>query len=227
MKIQVDVNNNCFYALESGKGPAIILLSGFGCTHYLFEEMLIDLEKYFTVIRFDHRGTGLNSHLNNGQTSIASMAKDAHDFMMSLGYKSYSVLGISMGGFVAQEMAIKFQNNIQSLGLLCTTSGGEGFIPLPKLTLGDVKAYYSKPWKETARQVVLRTVSARTRQDNNVLNHIVKHREENPVAGESIANQKVAVDGVCQDRARGCGRGVPGAGARPIASSADHRRKPL
>jgi pimeloyl-ACP methyl ester carboxylesterase len=78
-----------------------------------------DFEERFRVIAFDNRDSGRSS-LANGPYTIADMASDTARLMDALGIDRAHVLGVSMGGTIAQELAISHPGRIERLILVCT-----------------------------------------------------------------------------------------------------------
>ena len=83
------------------------------------------LERDFEVIAFDNRGMGLSSPVAEA-FSIAEMAADTAALLEALEIESAHVMGISMGGMIAQELALAHPGKLRSLTLGCTYCGGEG-----------------------------------------------------------------------------------------------------
>jgi len=109
-----------------GSGPPLLLIMGMsGTTLHWGEPFLGELEEHFEVILYDHRGVGRSSRVH-GSLSIIQMASDAAGLLAELGLDSAHVLGISMGGMVAQELALAHPERIRTLVLGCTYCGGEG-----------------------------------------------------------------------------------------------------
>ena len=77
-----------------------------------------------SVIAFNNKGVGAT----NGKVadSISEMTEDAHAFISALGHKKVDLLGFSMGGFVAQELAAKHPELINKVILAGTTHQGGG-----------------------------------------------------------------------------------------------------
>jgi pimeloyl-ACP methyl ester carboxylesterase len=86
--------------------------------------MLALLEERFRVIAFDNRGAG-RSDKPEGDYTIPQAAADASGLMDALGLGRTHVLGISMGGMIAQEIAISYPERVEKLVLVCTNSGGK------------------------------------------------------------------------------------------------------
>jgi 3-oxoadipate enol-lactonase len=111
---------------RSGSGEPLLLIMGMsGTALHWGEPFLQRLRSGFEVIVFDHRGVGASTHLD-GPVTIAQMAEDASGLLSAIGIESAHVLGISMGGMIAQELALAHPGQIRTLALGCTYCGGEG-----------------------------------------------------------------------------------------------------
>ena len=109
-----------------GAGPPLLLIMGMsGTFDHWHAGFLADLRKDFDTIVYDHRGVGSSSRLDEPLT-IAQLAEDAAGLLASLEIEQAHVLGISMGGMVAQELALAYPELIRTLALGCTYCGGEG-----------------------------------------------------------------------------------------------------
>src|SRR5256885_13213569 len=93
---------------RSGRGPEappLLLIMGMsGTALHWGEPFLEELRRDFDVVVFDHRGVGASTPLESGIT-IPQMAADAAALLAALEIESAHVLGISMGGMIAQELA--------------------------------------------------------------------------------------------------------------------------
>ncbi len=111
---------------RSGSGPPLLMIMGMSGTALSWgEPFLAQLRKDFDVIAYDHRGVGASSRLD-GPVSIREMARDAEGLLAALELDSAHVLGISMGGMIAQELALAAPERIRTLTLGCTYCGGGG-----------------------------------------------------------------------------------------------------
>ncbi len=112
------------YWEEQGMGPPILFIMGLGFTHQMWFRVLPHvLRAGFRAILFDNRGMG-RSDAPSGPYSVPGMAFDAMAVLDSAGIQAAHVVGASMGGMIAQEIAIRFPERVLSLILGCTTSGG-------------------------------------------------------------------------------------------------------
>jgi pimeloyl-ACP methyl ester carboxylesterase len=107
-----------------GKGPPLLVLNGFGATSADWDPMFIDrLASSRELILLNNRGIGGST--DDGQSfDIAKLADDGAHVIETLGIERASVMGWSMGGFVAQALALRCADRINKLVLLSTDSGG-------------------------------------------------------------------------------------------------------
>ena len=111
---------------RSGSGPPLLLIMGMsGTSLHWGEPFLAPLREHFETIVYDHRGVGASTRLE-GKVSIAQLAEDAAGLLAALEIDSAHVLGISMGGMIAQELALSHPELVRTLALGCTYCGGEG-----------------------------------------------------------------------------------------------------
>ena len=119
----VDVNGLSMAYETSGEGPALLLVAGTGYPGATWpRHMVEELARDFTVVVFDHRGTGLTPATDEPY-STRQFAADAAGLLQALDVSPAHVLGHSMGGRVAQWMALDEPNLVTSLVLAATGPG--------------------------------------------------------------------------------------------------------
>ncbi len=107
-----------------GTGPPLLLVQGMGANAaHWGEPFLRGLERDFELVLYDHRGIGRSAPWG-GDLTIAGLATDALALLDALGIAQAHVLGISMGGMVAQELALAAPQRVRTLTLGCTSCGG-------------------------------------------------------------------------------------------------------
>ena len=104
-----------------GSGEPLLLLTGFAISPAVFRPVLELYASRFECILYAHRG-GL-------VTSMPELAADAATLLRRLGLDAAHVYGISMGGMVAQELALRFPERVRGLVLAATTPGGPRALP--------------------------------------------------------------------------------------------------
>lgn len=88
------------------------------------------LADQFHILAYDQRGLGRTDRPDKPYTMI-DYADDAHGLLRAMGWKSCSVMGVSFGGMVAQELALRHGHHIKKLVLACTSCGGAGGTSYP------------------------------------------------------------------------------------------------
>jgi 3-oxoadipate enol-lactonase len=140
--------------VQRGSGEPLLLIQGMSGTHLSWgEPFLAELERDFALTAYDHRGIGTSGRLEEGaRFTIADLADDAARLLDRLELDSAHVLGISMGGMVAQQLALRHPDRLRTLTLGCTYAGGEG----SSLTDPAVFGRLSESWASGDRDRILR-----------------------------------------------------------------------
>lgn len=127
---------------EIGQGPPVLCISGFASANWMFRPLVTPLANRHRFILPDNRGMGRSPPAREPYR-LDDLAQDLLALMDGLGYQRFAVIGISMGGFVAQLLALAAPRRVTHLALLCTTSSGEAFRSIfPSLTRDQVKTIY-------------------------------------------------------------------------------------
>lgn len=111
------------YWEERGSGPPVLLIMGLSFTHEMWYRVTPCLAGSYRVILLDNRGVG-RSDTPPGPYPIKQMARDAAAVMSAAGVEKAHVIGASMGGMIAQELALLYPDRVRSLLLGCTSHGG-------------------------------------------------------------------------------------------------------
>jgi len=109
------------YYEEQGGGAPLLLIMGLGGDLRLWSNQIAALAPHYRVIAFDNRGSG-KSNVPPGPYSIAEMADDALAVLDHVGVERAHVLGWSMGGMIAQELAAAHPERVHRLVLLSTVA---------------------------------------------------------------------------------------------------------
>jgi 3-oxoadipate enol-lactonase len=116
------------YYESAGRGPAVLLILGQGMSVEAGWRTVERLAREFRVLAFDNRDMGRSDH-SLWPYLVAQMADDAIAVLDAAGEARAHVYGISLGGMVAQEVALRHRDRVCALVLGATTPGGPGAIP--------------------------------------------------------------------------------------------------
>ncbi|HEX7059695.1 MAG TPA: alpha/beta hydrolase [Solirubrobacterales bacterium] len=120
----VDAAGAELYYERDGAGEPMLLIQGMSATHLTWgEPFLASMRESFDCVVFDNRGMGKSGRAEMPFT-IADMAADTLGLLDALGIESAHVVGISMGGMIAQELALGHPDRIRTLTLGATYCGG-------------------------------------------------------------------------------------------------------
>lgn len=126
------------YYERAGSGPPLLVISGTG-SDLRKKPNIMDspLSSHFDLISYDQRGLGQSEKPDHGYT-MAAYADDAAALLDALKLDTVMVLGISFGGMVAQEMALRHAKKISHMALFCTSPGGAGGASYPLHELAEL-----------------------------------------------------------------------------------------
>jgi 3-oxoadipate enol-lactonase len=128
----VSTPNAVLHYERGGEGEPLLLIQGMSGTHLSWGEPFRGaLEAEFDVVVFDNRGIGLSAPVD-GPFTIREMAADTVGLLDELEMERAHVVGISMGGMIAQELVLAHPDRVHSLTLGCTYCGGPGSQLMPQ-----------------------------------------------------------------------------------------------
>lgn len=124
---RVRVNGVELQYVEVGGGDPVLMIMGFGGDHLAWGFQVPALSARYRVIAFDNRGAGQSS-VPDVPYSTRMMADDAVGLLDALGVARAHVIGASMGGMIAQEVALGHPGRVRSLQLHCTYARPDGYM---------------------------------------------------------------------------------------------------
>jgi 3-oxoadipate enol-lactonase len=175
-----------------GAGPTLLLIHGLGYARWGWEPVLPGLAERFDVLLFDNRGIG-ESDAPPGPYSAAELAADAIRVLDEAEVDRAHVVGTSLGGMVAQELALARPERVDRLALACTTPGGPDAYPMPQATVDLMTEAASLAPEVALRRFVenaLAPATVATRPE--LVERIMVHRLRTAQAPEAWAAQAAA-----------------------------------
>ena len=122
---RVRINDIQMYYEVNGGGFPLVMIMGLGASLEAWDPRMIQgLTKNFKTIMFDNRGAG-RTEISDREYTIRLFADDTAGLMDALGISRAHILGLSMGGCIAQELALDYPERVEKL-VLCSTSCGKG-----------------------------------------------------------------------------------------------------
>ncbi len=166
-----------------GSGPPLLLIQGLGYARWGWEPVLDGLARSFDVILFDNRGIG-ESDAPPGPYSAAELAADAIQVLDEAEVERAHVVGTSLGGMIALELALTYPERVDRLVLVCTTPGGARAFPMPQPTVELMQA------RATLREFTENALAPDPRPE--LVDRILVHRERTAQGFEQWAAQAAA-----------------------------------
>jgi pimeloyl-ACP methyl ester carboxylesterase len=181
---------------RSGSGAPLLLIMGMSGTLLSWGEPFLDaLRESFEVITYDHRGVGDSTPVKESFT-ILDLAQDAAGLLSALNLDSAHVMGISMGGMVAQELALGYPERIRTLVLGCTYCGGEGSSLASEAVMGKLREGMASGDRERAiRGAWEVNVSERFAADSEAYGRFLELGLRRAVSVQVILEQIRAISG--------------------------------
>jgi pimeloyl-ACP methyl ester carboxylesterase len=165
---------------ELGEGDPVLLVQGLGYTREGWGPTPALLAERFRVITFDNRGMGA-SDIAPPPYSIEELAADAVAVVDAAGLARVHVVGVSLGGFIAQELALRYPDRVDRLVLGCTSPGGPSAFPMPERTVRAFEQFTALPREEGLMMMVKNAIA-----DGNVearpelVDEVYRYRLANP-----------------------------------------------
>jgi len=175
---------------SAGDGPPVLLVMGLGYPAAMWYRILPFLVDAYRVLTLDNRGVGATG-VPPGPYTIEQMADDAVAVLDAADVASAHVVGASMGGFIAQEIALRHPGRVRSLVLACTSPNGPEAVPPDPEAVTMLTARVSLTPREAAYAARPFVYAADT--PDEVVEEDIEVRMRRPTTPEGYGNQLQAV----------------------------------
>lgn len=156
--------------------PWLVLVMGLGFDRAGWRPVLPDLERQFRLVLMDNRGTGLSTTTER-QFTVGDLATDVVAVLDSGQIPSAHLLGVSLGGMIAQKVAIRYPGRVDRLVLACTTPGWPFGYPMPRSSLRLLHEAAHLPAELAQRRMVENALSPATLKEHpELVDRIIRNQ---------------------------------------------------
>jgi len=159
------------------RAPWLVLIQGLGFDRSGWAPVIPALRRRFRLILVDNRGSG-RSTTPDRKFTVADMAADVLAVLASSRVPHAHVLGASLGGMVAQELAIRYPERVDRLVLACTTPGWPYGYPMPRASVQAMTEAASLPVEMAQRSMVENALAPDTLKSHpDLVERIVRNQK--------------------------------------------------
>jgi pimeloyl-ACP methyl ester carboxylesterase len=177
---KIKANGIDIYYEIHGSGQPLVLIAGLGYSLWMWHRMVPFLEKHCQVIVFDNRGVG-QTDKPQGSYSAQMLADDTASLLGSLGIPRAAIMGHSMGGFIAQAMALSYPKMVSKLILSATNFGGPHHFPVTQEAFAVLADVTTEPVERFRRGLVVSTAPGFAEMNPDIIRQWMEFRVQNPV----------------------------------------------
>lgn len=170
---------NLYYELH-GRGPLVVLIPGLGYDGWMYSRMIPGLAEQFQVISIDNRGSGL-SDKPAGPYTAQMLAADVIGLLDELGAAKAHIVGHSMGGFIAQALAIDYPERVDRLVLSATNFGGPHHIPITPPAMAVLTDVSGDPIERLRRGIAISTAPGFAESNAEFVESWLQYRVAHPI----------------------------------------------
>jgi 3-oxoadipate enol-lactonase len=172
--------------------PWLVLIHGVGMDRSSWAPVIPALRRRFRLVLIDNRGSG-RSGGGLEPYEIADLARDVVAVLDHAGIERAHVLGASLGGMVAQELAVEYPERVDRLVLVCTTPGWPFAYPMPFPSVELLAIRHRLPRGEAVRRNVENALSPQTvQQVPELVDRLIAHQRRRPVDPDAWSAQMAA-----------------------------------
>jgi pimeloyl-ACP methyl ester carboxylesterase len=177
-----------------GIGPDLLLINGYAATGEDWDPTFVwELGDVYRVICPDNRGLG-GSELGVGEVTVAGMAADLEALLDSLGIERLPVIGWSMGGFVAQSLAVRAPQRVAALALIASDPGGPDSVRAAPEVWSRLLDHSGTPREQATRLISLLFPPGQAAEFDREFGEIVAAAQAQ-LSPQALRAQEAAMDG--------------------------------
>lgn len=171
----------------------LTLIQGLGLDSSGWGPIVGKLQQHFRLVLIDNRGSGRSDLPAARSLKIEDMARDVASVLDDAGIRTSSVLGASLGGMVAQELAVLYPERIERLVLACTTPGWPFAFPMPTGSALLMAAHRGMPAETARRRLVQNALSPQALKNQpELVEHLMTHQRSRSVDDRAWSAQALA-----------------------------------
>ena len=188
--MKVDVTGAQIYYESVGEGETVVLVPGFASGMWSWRWQVGDLARHFAVITFDPRGFNQSPSTAAEAFTIEAIANDIAAILDAAECERAHIVGVSFGGFVAQEFALKYPDRVNRLVLASTSFGGVNHVSPSLKVLGAFSSTDGLNSPERIRQHLTLSFSPDfVRSDPETVEKFCRLRDGEPVPEAVYSSQ--------------------------------------
>lgn len=177
---RIKTNNVELYCEIHGEGKPLVLISGLGYSSWQWHKLVPFLAEHFQVITFDNRGVG-QSDKPAGPYTAQMLAADTVGLLEALNIVTATIMGHSMGGFIAQAIALDFPKRVDRLILCSTNFGGPRHVPVTPEAMKVLTDVSSDPLTRFQNGLAVSTAPGWAEANPAIIREWVEWRVANPI----------------------------------------------
>lgn len=186
----VEISGAGLYYNEKGEGEPLVLIPGFASGAWSWSWQIDDLSRSFRLVTFDPRGIGRSVMGKTEAGAIEKIADDVAGLLDELKIGSANMLGISFGGFVAQDFALRYPARVLRLILAGTSFGGPNHVAPSIEVLTAFTSTEGLNSSERIRRYLTMAFSHEFVETNGAdVERFCRFRETNEVSPEAYSGQ--------------------------------------
>ncbi len=193
----INVNNININFETSGEGEPLVLLHGLQSDIDIFDSIRHKLSNLYNVIVFDQRGSG-KTDKPDCEYSMSLLASDTKEFLQQLKIEKVNIFGISMGGMVAQAIAIDFPEIVKTLILGCTIPGDFAhMVPVNENPNKDIAFSPDETIPPEVRAKALADIiyaPGFIEKHPDILQKLIADRKKTPISGVGLQHRIEAIE---------------------------------